>query len=221
MQQRPILAIIFDHDGTLVDSEPVHHAMWRNTLANYGVELSRRTYQTDLSGRPTIDSARRLVQKHQLSIEPEVLCQQKLDAIAAHLSHTPFPLIDGVLPMLTWLGQKPIPLAVASGASAHEVNHSLNAHGITGFFKAVATRNDVRHNKPAPDVYLHAAAQLGVAPEHCLAIEDSDSGQSAAVAANMRCLRLPSHTTLAPSPLCYAIDHIGEVQAWLQNTSQF
>ncbi len=210
-------AIIFDHDGTLVDSEPVHHHCWQATLRPYGVTLTREAYQQKLSGQPTIVSARWLVATYALTVKAETLYQSKMQAIAKHLCQQPFPLMPGALELLDWLQTQPYLLGIASGASLSEVGNSLSAHGLTHHFGVVATRDHVTANKPAPDVYRHAAIRLGVEPAQCLAIEDSDSGQRSAVAANMRCLRIRSHTTLENDPLCSHIDSLSDIRCWLEN----
>ena len=213
-----IKAIIFDHDGTLVDSEPVHHGIWQDTLAPYEVSISMDTYKTHLSGTPTIHSANWIVQSHQLPVEAAHLCDIKLKAIEAFLTQDGFPLMPGVKELLAWLSRSEFKLGVASGAALSEVEHSLNFHNITEHFEAVATKNHVTNNKPAPDVYLHAAKSLGVAPEHCLAIEDSDNGQQSAIAAQMHCLRLDTYSALAPHARCHKIQALAEVRPWLEGT---
>lgn len=210
-----IEAVIFDHDGTLVDSEPVHHQMWAATLAEHGVVLTRERYQTGLSGKPTIDSAKMLVAEHGLVLTAEDICNAKLSRIRAHLQTQAFPLIPPARELMQWLAAHNIPMAVASGAARDEVAASIAAHGLAPYLSAVSTRDDVQHNKPAPDVYLHAAAALGVAPARCVAIEDSDSGQLAAQQAGMKCLRIASFTTLPPHSNCFIINHLSDVQAWL------
>ncbi len=209
-------AIIFDHDGTLVDSEPVHHHCWQATLRPYGVTLTREVYQQRLSGQPTIVSARWLVETYALAVEAETLYQTKMLAVAEHLSRQPFPLMPGAIELLNWLQSQPYLLGVASGASLSEVDNSLSTHGLAHHFGVVATRDHVTANKPAPDVYRHAAEVLGVDPSQCLAIEDSDSGQRSAMAANMRCLRIRSHTTLENDPLCSHIDSLSDIRCWLE-----
>lgn len=210
-------AVIFDHDGTLVDSEPVHHKYWAATLAPYGVDLSRDDYQRQLSGRPTIRSAHWLVDTHQLEVAAQHICDSKISALREHLEAHAFPIMPGADALVRWLATQPVTLAVASGASRYEVERSLSVHALSPYFKAVSTKDDVVNNKPAPDVYLNAADAIGARPEHCLAIEDSDSGQLAAQAAGMPCLRLKSHTTLAPDPRVFTIEHVGLAQAWINS----
>lgn len=211
-----IEAVIFDHDGTLVDSEPTHHNAWQNTLADFDVSLTEQEYQQTLSGKPTIESAQNLVREHRLPIDAQTLCEKKLTRVRQYLEHHSFPLFDGVKALLADLSKASLQLAVASGAGGHEVGHSLATHSLGQYFEVIVTKDDVEHNKPAPDAYLRAAEQMNVLPMRCLAVEDSDSGQLAAIAAGMHCLRLDTFTRLPPHPRCSVIATISEVGAWLK-----
>lgn len=210
-----IKAVIFDHDGTLVDSEPVHYRMWCDALAEHGVGLARRFYTEQMSGKPTVDSARLLVETHALKVTAKTLHDSKTARLGHCLKTQPFALFAETLPLLEWLRARAIPMAIASGAARHEVDSSLEAHNLKHYFKIVSTREDVEHNKPAPDVYLRSAAGLALAPEACLAIEDSDSGQLAATRAGMTCLRLDTFSRLATDEQCFIISRLEDTQTWL------
>jgi len=185
----PIHAVIFDHDGTLVNSEPVHMKCWQEVLRNYNAELSQEDYNRHLSGMPSIYSATWLAAKFNLDIEPGALLSSKQKLLQEFLTIQGFPLMPGVDTLLQYLQQKRIPLAVATGAGRDEVTHSLTFHKMTSYFQAVVCKDDVAQNKPAPDVYQLAATRLQVPTENCIAIEDSDNGEKSARAAGMRCLR--------------------------------
>lgn len=200
-----IEAVIFDHDGTLVDSEPVHLACWQRVLAPFGKNLSASQYSQNLSGIPSISSATWLVKQFNLDTSADALLAAKQAQLDRYLKEQACPLMSNAEALLTLLSQRAMPMAVASGAGKAEVERSLQYHQLAHYFRATVTKDDVQHNKPAPDVYLLAAATLGVAPERCLAIEDSDSGQKSALAAGMACLRLDTPTRLATTPRCRII----------------
>lgn len=206
----PFEALIFDHDGTLVDSEPVHYGCWSQVLEAYGANFSFSDYVQHLNGVPSIASAGWIVQHCQLAVAPEVLLQHKQAALKAFLAENAFPLMAGAQAFIEQAYRAGYPLAVASGANRHEIDHSLSSHQLTPYFKTTVTQNDVSRNKPHPDIYLLAAQRLGVAPQQALAIEDSDSGQAAALAAGMTCWRisqqpLPDHPKLRVFPSLQAI----------------
>lgn len=185
----PIQAVIFDHDGTLVDSEPVHLACWRTVLAPHEVTLSTEDYRQNLSGIPSIESATWLAGKFNLDIAADALLREKQIHLRNFLTKDRFPLMPDIKALLQYLREQNIALAVASGASREEVHASLRHHELTHYFDAVASKDDVRRNKPAPDVYQLAAVRVGVDANHCIAVEDSDTGEQAARAAGMHCLR--------------------------------
>lgn len=193
-------AVIFDHDGTLVNSEPVHWRCWTHALRPYGRELSLEEYSLHLSGLPSAVSATWIAGKFNLDVNPDALLASKQKLLREFLTREGHPLMPGVLRLLTYPKERGIPMAIASGADRNEVDHSLRFHALEDHFSAVATKNDVPRNKPAPDVYLQAARLLGVAPEDCIAIEDSDNGEKSARAANIFCLRLYPGNSAVPHP---------------------
>ncbi len=216
MSQNTVKAVIFDHDGTLVNSEPVHLRCWNAVLEAYGASLAWDDYAHHLSGMPSRVSAQWLVGKFNLDTNPDALLSAKQKLLREFLTSSAYPLMPEVAPLLEYLHCLDIPLAIASGADRDEVRSSLNFHGFARYFRAVATNSDVANNKPAPDVYLLAAKQLGVAPQDCIAIEDSDNGEKAARAASMRCLRLHSMADGDPAALRYRT--LAEVHDWFTQT---
>lgn len=209
----PIHAVIFDHDGTLVDSEPVHLACWRKALTPYNANLSREDYNQNLSGMPSIYSAAWLAGKFNLDIAADALLREKQKHLQDFLTTDRFPLMPGVKSLLKYLAERNIAMAIATGAGREEVEASLRHHELAPYFSAVASKDDVHHNKPAPDVYQLAAARLGVAERHCVAIEDSDNGEKAARAAGIHCLR---YHPVAASPDNYRFACYTTMQSWLE-----
>lgn len=214
IQGTAIKAVIFDHDGTLVDSEGIHCACWNSVLTQHQQSLSYSQYCEDYNGLPTLETARRLRDKWQLATTAETLYQQKIDVLNARLSETPFPLLPGAKAILDYFHQQAMPMAIASGANRHEVQRSVNGHQLQDYFRAVSTKNDVEYSKPAPDVYLHAAKQLEIDPHHCLAIEDSDTGEQSARAAGMLCVRLTQKSIFTEGTLLFG--DLPQILKWLK-----
>lgn len=212
----PVKAIIFDHDGTLVDSEPMHLSFWQQALAPFAQTLTGQQYAENLAGIPSIESAKWLIQTFDLDTSAEDLLAQKTAYLKHYLHHSAYPLLPGVSTLLELLHRHQWPMAVASGAGVFEVTRSVHFHNLESYFQSIATKDHVENNKPAPDVYLLAAASLGVDPEFCLAIEDTDTGQSAALAAGMTCLRLNTLTRLPHSSRCHKITSMTDVGTWLK-----
>lgn len=214
MTKRIIKAVIFDHDGTLVNSEPVHWHCWTEVLRPFGLKLSQEEYKRSLSGVPSAASATWLADKFNLDVNPGALLTAKQKLLRTFLTNNSYPLMPGVAQLVDYLAQKRVLMAVASGADRTEVRRTLEFHGFDRHFTTVATQNDVTHNKPAPDVYLHAAQQLGVQPDECVAIEDSDSGEKSARAANIFCLRLHSEALAVENPQVVRFADFDRIHAW-------
>ena len=214
-------AVIFDHDGTLVDSEKMHYRIWRDLLSGFGVDFPEADYAKDYSGFPTRHNARTLVDAYQLDIGPEALFRLKEKGVNGLLARESFSLMPGVNEAVNACRQMDLSLAIASGARRNEVANTLKVHGFTGMFDAVACSEDVAHPKPAPDVYLLALNSLGLAAEQCVAVEDSYSGLQSAKAAGLRCIVVPnaysashdfSHADVIVQGLTGAIAAITEIR---------
>lgn len=204
-----VRAVIFDHDGTLVDSEPVHRSCWQKALDPFGAHLSQEQYSEHLSGIPSIRSAQWLITQFNLDYAAADLLHSKQRYLQQYLLEQACPLMKNARTLLEQLEAQNMPLAIASGAGSGEVQRTLQFHRLGHFFPVVVTKDDVTHNKPAPDVYLAAAERLQVSAEQCLAIEDSDSGQASALAAGMRCIRLDTPSRLASDPRCQLVAELG------------
>jgi HAD superfamily hydrolase (TIGR01509 family) len=189
----PLQAILFDHDGTLVDSEPVHYRMWATVLARYDVTLSEQQYVAHYAGVPNSASAIDLVRRFKLDESPAVLAEAKHDATKEFLLNNTFPLMNGVLAAIGEFRRAGLELAVVTGAGGNGVRATLRANDLQGHFAAVVSGDDVRASKPAPDCYILALQRLGLQAADCLAIEDTQHGLQAAYGAGIRCLALPTH----------------------------
>jgi beta-phosphoglucomutase-like phosphatase (HAD superfamily) len=175
-------ALIFDCDGTLADTMPVHYRAWLGILAELGATLPEVTFYA-WGGVPTREIARRIVAMNGLSVDPLALATRKEQAFVDELG--------GVLPVdkviaVARARKDEVPMAVASGGYRDVVEMTLEKLGILGWFRAIVTAEDTTRHKPEPDVFLEAARRLGVPPEACTVYEDSDIGIEAARRAGMR-----------------------------------
>ncbi|HMA33884.1 MAG TPA: HAD family phosphatase [Chloroflexia bacterium] len=178
-----IQAIIFDMDGVLLDSEPLHQAAMNAVLAREGQRVDDAEYRTYI-GDSAEQAWRAIVARRGLAGPlPEYLAAYD-DAVCAVVAAQGVPM-PGLLALLAHLRQAGVPLAVASSSPRRWIDASLARIGVRDYFTAIVSGEMVARHKPAPDSFRRAAALLGVAPAGCLAIEDSPRGFQAARAAGM------------------------------------
>lgn len=193
----PIAALVFDFDGTMVDTESPVLAIWSEVYRRHGHELSLDDWQHALGTHGGFDPHSRLVEltggsfagdPQETTIRIRRLCEEE-------------PLRPGVLPLLAAARRAGLKTAVASSSSLGWVERWLAHHGIRDRFDGVVGRDLVARVKPAPDLFLLAARELALPPAACLAIEDSPNGVRAARSAGMRCVIVPNRVTaLLPFP---------------------
>ena len=173
--------IIFDCDGTLADTMPLHWRAWRTIANRHRLDLSEDRFYS-LGGVPSRDILRMLSREQGVMLDPLSVAHEKE---AEYL-----PLIAQVEPINSVVGvarhyHGKIPLAVASGGTRHIIEQVLQHLGIRNLFDAVVTSEDIVNQKPAPDIFLEAARRIGVPPQYCRAYEDTDLGMQAIRAAGM------------------------------------
>jgi HAD superfamily hydrolase (TIGR01509 family) len=183
-------AVIFDFDGTLVDSMPAHFDAWCEALSIHGAGgIFKEDIFFAMGGRPTRDIVVEINDEYDLKLDPESVAFAKRESFLKRIHSV--TLIDEVADFASSLRGR-IPMAIATGGTRMVVEKTLKAVGISDWFDEVVTADDVTEGKPAPDVFLKAAELLGVAPEKCLVLEDAPSGILAAQRAGMQVLAIPS-----------------------------
>ncbi len=199
-----IRAIIFDCDGTLVDSEPMHYAAWKETLKRHGYELTWEEY-IPCMGRPDTLCALFFAEKIG-SDDPDSLLEEKINTFAHKQEGEIFPIqhtVDFVRLLILKKDALGLKLGVASAARKEEIVRNLTALGIYEHFDVILSGADDLGdyedpegvNKPKPYIYLHAAKLLKLAPEQCIAVEDSHPGVTAAVRAGFFTIAVPNAST--------------------------
>lgn len=215
----PIKAILFDHDGTLVDSEPTHWRLWQEVLRTHGAVLTEQHYKDYYAGMPTAANAADLAERFAIDQTPAALADAKYAITRAFLARDAFPLMPGVREVLPLFQARGLRLGIVTGAGRNGVEATLRAHSLHGFFETIVTSDDVTHSKPAPDCYLLAAKRLGLRPAECVAIEDTEHGVGAAAAAGIACLAVPNEMSRHHdfSRATAVFDELAAVVAWVRD----
>lgn len=186
---RPFAAYIFDCDGTLVDSMPIHYVCWIEALRLNGADYPFTEEEFySYAGVPEADTVRILNELHGVNIDPEAVVRSKAELFLKRI-----PEIQRINPVADYaikLHGK-FPISVASGSESHIVHACLGNTGLLDLFPIIITPEKVKRGKPAPDMFLLAAERMGVEPKDCLVFEDGRSGLEAAAAAGMEAVFIP------------------------------
>ncbi|KAI0560986.1 HAD-superfamily hydrolase [Gracilaria domingensis] len=171
-------AVIFDNDGTLVDSMPVHMIAWQKALAQHGLSFPEHKFYA-MAGMPASEIIPRLAGEQNVShVSTESVLKARMQTLP-QLLQTVKP-VSIVMELLHYARQKGLPIAVASGGEREDVLTSLRYSDINvSHFGAVVTAEDVSRGKPHPETFLTAAERLGVNPSDCIGFEDADKGMQA------------------------------------------
>ncbi len=183
-------AVLFDMDGVLVNTEPVHYRMWKEAFHDRGLEVSYEVYKGcigttddylmdliwDNYGRDFRGDKKLLEER--MAIEERAPREER------------FPEMPGVKRMLQKLQETGFLLAVASSSPLKRIREAVEYIGAGHYFSLLNSGENVARSKPAPDIYLDTAKRLGVKPEECVVLEDSENGSIAASSAGMVCVGL-------------------------------
>ncbi len=180
-------AYLFDCDGTIADSMPLHYIAWKKALAEWNC-----TYEEDLfyswGGKPVREIIADLNAMQGLNMPVDSLAERKEGFYLEQLPN--LKVIPEVLEHIEAQHGR-IPMAVVSGSRRSSVTGSLGILGLLDKFDTIVAAEDYKNGKPAPDCFLLAAERLGVAPADCLVFEDTDLGIQAATAAGMASVKVP------------------------------
>lgn len=189
-------AYIFDCDGTIADSMPLHYAAWKRALGEWGCEFPQDLFYA-WAGIPVPEIISKLNEKHGLRMPVEEMARRKEEYYYEIL-----PQLEAVPEVLEQIEAQygRIPFAVVSGSTRESVSASLNTLRLLDKFEALVCAGDYRKGKPDPEPFLLAASKLGVASEFCLVFEDAELGMQAASAAGMAAAKVvPERKPFTPN----------------------
>ncbi|MFI6007750.1 HAD family hydrolase [Streptomyces sp. NPDC051243] len=183
-------SVIFDLDGTLVDSEPHYFEAGRQVLAEHGISDFTWADHQRYVGISTLETVTLWKREYGLTATVDELLAAK-NRRYLELARTSTRAYPQMREFVELLAAEGVPMAVASGSSLEAITTVLAGTGLDARLRTVVSADEVDRGKPAPDVFLEAARRLGVAPGDCIVLEDAAPGAAAAHAAGMRCIAIP------------------------------
>jgi beta-phosphoglucomutase-like phosphatase (HAD superfamily) len=206
-----IEAVVFDLDGVLIDSEPVWEHVRRGLVAGYGGRWPDDAQQR-LMGMSTQEWARYLSEDLGIGLPPDQVARLVIRAMAGQYQHH-LPLLPGAVDAVRRMADR-WPLGLASSSPPALIHTVLATAGIAPLVTVAVSTEQVAQGKPAPDVYLAVASQLGVPPERAAAVEDSSNGLRSAAAAGLLVIAVP-RPEYPPAP-----DALAQAQAVLKDLDE-
>jgi len=193
---RTFRAAIFDLDGVLWDGEPLYHEAFNIVLKPYGHSLNQDDYVRIIGS--SVEASWDWVRKRFKLNEPPSQLYRAYDKAVLTLLKKPVEPMSGARPLIEELRRHGVPIAIASASLRQWVDATLRGLGLQDAFDTTVSASDVNNGKPAPDLFLAAAQRLGVAPQDCLAVEDTLAGVRSAKAAGMFAIQLRAASTALP-----------------------
>lgn len=187
--------IIFDLDGTLIDTEKLYRKYWPMALADYGYELSDdRALELRSLGRPFAPA--KFKEWYGEDFNYDLVRQRRKEYVEGHIAENGIELRPGVIDLLDYLKAKKITTAIATATDLERTTKYLEMTGINGRFEQIICATMVEHGKPAPDIYKYACEKLNANPANCYAVEDAPNGVKSAYSAGLNVIFVPDQ---APS----------------------
>ncbi len=181
-------AVIFDMDGVIIDSEPLHNRAYHDMFNEVGINVSKELYES-FTGQSTINICKRLCEHFNLEQSPEDLVALKRKHYKQFFeSDSDLALIDGVLDLIKDYYNNGLTLVLGSSASMGGINQIFERFDLNQYFVAKLSGADLKESKPNPEIFIKAAKASGYKPEECMVIEDSTNGIKAAHAAGIYCV---------------------------------
>jgi beta-phosphoglucomutase family hydrolase len=177
-----VKGLVFDCDGTIADTMPLHYEAWVEALGQHKVEFSEALFY-EMAGIPSTQIIEILNDRHGHNLAVQATADHKEELYVRLL-----PRVRPIDPVVRLIEQYAgrLPMAVATGGTRAICTKTLTALHLIHHFQHIVTADDVKHGKPAPDIFLEAARRIGVPPNQCVAFEDADLGVRAAADAGMK-----------------------------------
>ncbi len=191
-------AILFDLDGTLVDSEHFYFDCWNEILAEVGAQLTYDDWVDNYAGTTIYVNAQRLKEKYRLHTPIDDLVAQRRELTIARFRTTDVNLMPFVQECLEFYKSKGLRMAVATSSQREDVDAIFSRNGLAHYFEFMVTRTEVENGKPHPESYLKCVEKLGIEKSDCIVFEDTLTGLTAAKAAGLVCYIVQANTSEHP-----------------------
>lgn len=180
-------AVIFDMDGVIIDSEPIHFEVDIQTMKDFGCSISKEELNKYV-GTTNEYMFTDIKNKYKLDKSVEEIINYRTEIVKRKVIESDLAPIEGIVDLLKDLKDKNILAAIASSSPRDFIEVVVSKFGIKDYFSCILSGEEVENGKPAPDIYLETAKKLGIAPEEGVVIEDSKNGVIAAKEAGMKCI---------------------------------
>ena len=180
-------AIIFDMDGVIIDSEPLHFKIEKELIRELGVEITNEEHNSFV-GTTEYHMFSIIKEKYQIEFPIEEMIEKKKEMFIENLDQV--PLVENFKAFLLTMHKAGYPMALASSNNKRVIGAVAEKFDLKDYIKVFVSADDVKRGKPDPEIFLTAAEKLGIPPASCLVIEDARNGVKAAKAAGMRCIGL-------------------------------
>ena len=180
-------AVIFDMDGVIIDSEPIHFEVDMQTMRDLGFDISSKELEKYV-GTTNEHMFTDLKSKYNIKQSIEEIINYKVELTKRKVIQSDLEPIEGIKELLVHLKNKNIPTAIASSSPRSFIDVVVSKFNLQDYFNFIVSGEEVNNGKPDPDVYIEAAKKLGFPPEDCIVVEDSRNGVLAAKAAGMKCI---------------------------------
>ncbi len=218
-----IKAVLFDMDGTLVDTEKYYRRFWPIAMAEFGYHLTDEQVLSMRSlGRPFAPA--RLKEWFGEDLDYYAIRARRTEMMEECLEKEGIQLKPGAVEILEELRRRGIPAAVATASPLERTEKYLNLTGIRPYFSKLISATQVKEGKPSPDIYLYACEQLGLEPKDCMAVEDAPNGVLSAYRAGLKVVMVSDQTRPSKEDRKYldaCVDRLDEIVSYLDEANTF